>query len=292
MLRDSAMGCSISSPGPGLLSPRCSAIVQQFLRSSPDSMSSINPAACRTGPERVNRGVIRSITTPNASHQRPGSTLSAAANTADELFHKQRMLARWPPSAAQNPSPRRRSVGDTAVTCRAAGQAQGITHKAGTRNRVRDTVRSHDREFEPQLLGIPGGASPNDLDGVVCGIPPSRSSRRATCYGEVIGRLLGNMLFANSVDQFPAQANARRFYPSKEEIGRQQCNDGHREGRAGAGRGECGHETDDYEGGQLLHQIQRVGPPSDEDEGAGSKQPADWVTPQRRCYKKRAQPMP
>jgi hypothetical protein len=30
-------------------SPRCSAIVQQFFRSSPDSMPSISPAACRTG---------------------------------------------------------------------------------------------------------------------------------------------------------------------------------------------------------------------------------------------------
>lgn len=62
-------------------------MVQQFFRSSPASMPCINPAACRTGSYRLNRGAIRSITSLNASCHRVGSTLSSAAIAALSLFH-------------------------------------------------------------------------------------------------------------------------------------------------------------------------------------------------------------
>ncbi len=67
---------------------RCSAIDQQFFRSrSPANIPSINSAACRRGSCRVNLPPIRSSTSPNASHQRSGFTLCAAATAASSLFH-------------------------------------------------------------------------------------------------------------------------------------------------------------------------------------------------------------
>ena len=66
----------------GVASPRCSAIVQQFFRSSPDNIPNISPAARPAGSYRENRGAIRSISAPNSSHQKPGSMLCAAASAA------------------------------------------------------------------------------------------------------------------------------------------------------------------------------------------------------------------
>src|SRR6185369_2625217 len=67
-------------------SPRYSAIVQQFLRSSEASIPSIKPPTCRNDSYRLNRGAIRSITAPYAVHHRSASTLSAAATAAILLF--------------------------------------------------------------------------------------------------------------------------------------------------------------------------------------------------------------
>ena len=70
--------CSAS----GFASPRCSAIVQQFFRSNPDSRPCINAPACRAGSYLANRGLIRSCSAPNSSHHRSGSTLWTAAGDA------------------------------------------------------------------------------------------------------------------------------------------------------------------------------------------------------------------
>src|SRR5215470_4155554 len=59
--------------------PACSAIVQQFLRRSPDSNPSTNARARRRGSTRANRPATRPINSSNCSRHRAGSTLSPAA---------------------------------------------------------------------------------------------------------------------------------------------------------------------------------------------------------------------
>ena len=58
----------------GLVSPACSAIVQQFLRGRSESSPPTNALACRLGSTLANRPATRPTTWSNSSRQRAGST--------------------------------------------------------------------------------------------------------------------------------------------------------------------------------------------------------------------------
>ena len=68
--------CCIPS---GDASPACSAMVQQFLRRSPDGNRGTNARARRRGSTRANRPAIRPISSSNCSRRRTWSALSPAA---------------------------------------------------------------------------------------------------------------------------------------------------------------------------------------------------------------------
>ncbi|AFE12431.1 hypothetical protein GS11_1249 [Mycobacterium tuberculosis variant bovis BCG] len=59
----------------GVVSPRCSAMVQQFLRSKPETIPAMSSPAWRNGWCRAKRGAIRSSTAENSACHRSGSTL-------------------------------------------------------------------------------------------------------------------------------------------------------------------------------------------------------------------------
>ena len=83
-------------------SPRCSAIVQQFLRSSPETIPSINSAACR---KRLVPGKPRRDPVDHRRELRPPPIRVYAMSRGDRgvfsCLHKLRTMPRSPPLPAQ-----------------------------------------------------------------------------------------------------------------------------------------------------------------------------------------------
>ncbi len=75
---------------PGVGSPACSAIDQQFFLGRSDSNRSTNARARRRGSTRPNRPAIRLISSSNISGHRAGSTLASAATARSSRVHATR----------------------------------------------------------------------------------------------------------------------------------------------------------------------------------------------------------
>ena len=83
---------------PGVRSPACSAIVQQFLRGSSASRPGANARARRRGSApRLNRAPARVISSSNVPSQRPGSTLGPAAARRSSRVVTNQMIRQRPP---------------------------------------------------------------------------------------------------------------------------------------------------------------------------------------------------